>query len=399
MKKLKVKKEKGITLVALVVTIVVLLILAGISLNLVLGQNGIVSKAKEAREKTDEATTNTELFFNSTVDEIDKIIGDNNTSSEKITDEEFKKNPTNYKHKDQSDENKDTGIGTDGRPVNMDLWYYEIIWDGSLRLGAIDGSYIGGPGYENSNITSEGTIKGTVPRLIYVAEKDEVLAVTSMYGTFYNCTNLRVAPELPDTITDMHQTFEGCTGLIKASEIPTSVTRLRRIFYGCGSLKLAPSIPKNVTNIREAFEGTGITTAPTIPENVQDMAGAFSDCVNLTTAPKIPKNVTSLNQTFSGCMSLTVAPAIPDGVINLYGTFDGCTNLTTASAIPESVNEMEFTFQNCTSLTGTITINATLNYKDGCFKGTVKPIVLKGTSPNLAELAATAENGNVTVEQ
>ena len=36
--------EKGITLIALVVTIVVLLILAGISINLVLGENGIIKK-------------------------------------------------------------------------------------------------------------------------------------------------------------------------------------------------------------------------------------------------------------------------------------------------------------------------------------------------------------------
>ena len=46
---------KGITLVALVVTIVVLLILAGVSINSVLGENGIIIKAKEAAEKTDAA--------------------------------------------------------------------------------------------------------------------------------------------------------------------------------------------------------------------------------------------------------------------------------------------------------------------------------------------------------
>ena len=39
-------QEKGITLVALVVTIIVLLILAGIALSLVLGNNGILGKAK-----------------------------------------------------------------------------------------------------------------------------------------------------------------------------------------------------------------------------------------------------------------------------------------------------------------------------------------------------------------
>ncbi|MFR1647544.1 MAG: hypothetical protein ACLSWT_04270 [Clostridia bacterium] len=52
---MKTKEMKGITLVALVVTIVVLLILAGVSINLVLGNNGIITKAKEAAEKTAEA--------------------------------------------------------------------------------------------------------------------------------------------------------------------------------------------------------------------------------------------------------------------------------------------------------------------------------------------------------
>lgn len=44
------KKEKGITLIALVVTIVVLTILTTVSVNTVLGQNGIISKAKQAKE-------------------------------------------------------------------------------------------------------------------------------------------------------------------------------------------------------------------------------------------------------------------------------------------------------------------------------------------------------------
>lgn len=43
------KQEKGITLVALVVTIVVLLILAGVSITMVLGNNGIVKKAQDAK--------------------------------------------------------------------------------------------------------------------------------------------------------------------------------------------------------------------------------------------------------------------------------------------------------------------------------------------------------------
>ena len=49
----KYKSMNGITLVALVVTIVVLLILAGISINMVLGENGIIARASEAKTKTE----------------------------------------------------------------------------------------------------------------------------------------------------------------------------------------------------------------------------------------------------------------------------------------------------------------------------------------------------------
>ena len=50
------KNTKGITLIALVITIIVLLILAGVVINLTLGKNGILNKAKEAREKYEIAT-------------------------------------------------------------------------------------------------------------------------------------------------------------------------------------------------------------------------------------------------------------------------------------------------------------------------------------------------------
>ena len=51
-------KQNGITLIALVVTIVVLLILAGVSLNAIFSENGIIKRAKDAQNKMDQATQN-----------------------------------------------------------------------------------------------------------------------------------------------------------------------------------------------------------------------------------------------------------------------------------------------------------------------------------------------------
>ena len=45
------KNNKGITLIALVITIVILIILAGVAINLTLGENGILKKAENAREE------------------------------------------------------------------------------------------------------------------------------------------------------------------------------------------------------------------------------------------------------------------------------------------------------------------------------------------------------------
>ena len=49
------KKNKGITLIALVITIIVLLILAGVAISMLSGENGILRKAAEAKTKTEEA--------------------------------------------------------------------------------------------------------------------------------------------------------------------------------------------------------------------------------------------------------------------------------------------------------------------------------------------------------
>lgn len=55
------KQEKGITLVALVITIIVLLILAGVSISLVMGDNGVLSQANNAVNSTELASVKDEV--------------------------------------------------------------------------------------------------------------------------------------------------------------------------------------------------------------------------------------------------------------------------------------------------------------------------------------------------
>ncbi len=66
------KKQSGITLVALVVTIVVLLILAGITIMYTMGENSIFKKAQEAKNKTEEAIKNEQEYMNSIDDMVNE---------------------------------------------------------------------------------------------------------------------------------------------------------------------------------------------------------------------------------------------------------------------------------------------------------------------------------------
>lgn len=61
--KKQIKTPNAITLIALVITIIVLIILAGISISLLFGENGIITKAKETKElqKIAELTEKLEL--------------------------------------------------------------------------------------------------------------------------------------------------------------------------------------------------------------------------------------------------------------------------------------------------------------------------------------------------
>lgn len=77
------KNKKGITLVALVVTIVVLLILAGVTLNLLLDENGLISKSKDARDVSRAEAIKEEI----TLWQTDKLVVENGAGSHESMDD------------------------------------------------------------------------------------------------------------------------------------------------------------------------------------------------------------------------------------------------------------------------------------------------------------------------
>ncbi len=80
MKNQFMKRQSGITLVALVVTIVVLLILAGITIMYTMGDNSIFKKAQEAKEKTDQAIKNEQNYLENLANRLEEEYGTNQTT-------------------------------------------------------------------------------------------------------------------------------------------------------------------------------------------------------------------------------------------------------------------------------------------------------------------------------
>ena len=161
-------------------------------------------------------------------------------------------------------------------------------------------------------------------------------ASSGVFTNNQNITSVTFSDGITFTNNSMVYTFYSCTNLTQAPNIPNSVTNMYRTFYYCTNLTQAPNIPNSVTN----------------------MSYTFFNCRNLTQAPNIPNSVTDMSGTFQYCHNLTPAPIIPNRVINMCKTFSYCYNLTQAPNIPNSVTDMAYTFSDCTNLIGNIIIKS-----------------------------------------
>ena len=81
------RKSKGITLIALVITIVILLILAAISLNAILGENGILARAQKSRMETQIAKEKEQIEIAYNTLKTNKLIDGEDIDSEKFKNE------------------------------------------------------------------------------------------------------------------------------------------------------------------------------------------------------------------------------------------------------------------------------------------------------------------------
>ena len=390
------RNERGITLIALVVTIVVLLILAGVSISMLTGENGIITQAQQSKLQTEIGKEKEYITLSIASIKSDKLSrGD----TSEITSSELQTEMNKYT-------NEATVTGTRTLRVTYESGRsYEVDQNGNVtqkdeleetaedfftfdeETGTITGIVENtskdpnGVGFyyqdlqgfsSETNIVIPETINGVEVKIIgrYAfqnATNVESIIIPNSVTTiktraFDDCTGL-TSITIPDSVTTIeNDVFYSCSSLTSIT-IPNSVTTIEhRTFYNCSSLTNI-TIPESVTSIESsAFSGCTSLTSITIPDSVTTIEDdVFYSCSSLTSIT-IPESVTSIGiSAFSGCSSLT-SITIPNSVTTIgYEAFYNCSSLTNIT-IPESVTSISWdTFYNCTSLTS-ITIPNSVTY-------------------------------------
>ncbi len=326
----KVKEEnKGITLIALIITIIVLLILAGITLSMVLGPNGIIERAKEAKEQTEGAALNEQLMLN----EVDRYL------EEQLG---------NKEPEDKTALKIVVNSGTDGIVV-LPIDASKCDLEGGYNINWGDGTT--GKQQASATVKAQLASKDTLSKI-------HIAASTDPDGLEHTYTEKN--KEYAVTITGNCSLLTSSCGNVMRDKIieiaQWGETGLQRIHLsGCTNLRKIASPSQNsfagVTDFNYTFAGCiSLTSIPADLFNncseITDFGGTFAGCSSLT---DIPANlfdncqeVTSFRNTFDSCTSLRGDPIKlweegRDGITQTsggFGCYYNCTNLNGYSEIP-----------------------------------------------------------------
>ena len=264
--KTKNKQEKGITLIALVVTIVVLLILAGVSISLVLSNNGVISKAKDARNQYAEAQTNDEKQLNEVSDWIDTKVSNYDPASEGviIPDGYYYVGGTKEKGIVISDNANDKELDKGKEDVRRDLagnqWVWVPVETPSILYTTEDAGVAldGGMGvkttkYTNSKIISEqercrpGNIRKR-------REPDVLINMDNKYATEAFSSYKNMAETLVSEYDEMIRSLEKYHGFyigryeLSENGEKTGVTQINKNWYE--NYKVCTTLAKEGTEVK-----------------------------------------------------------------------------------------------------------------------------------------------------
>ena len=231
----KFKEKRGITLIALVVTIIVLLILAGISISMLTGQNGILNRAGEAKEQTTAAQKNEEENLNTMQDLIEENILSNNeykgiTITEKSADVIFLKADGTTEGDINNLETGDIVKFGDYEYHYNQKYYHNPRGTGWSDEDTMDGW---GATVIDRNKTEYGELCGN----IFGKQLKNIDCLFGSGVSLEGCKNIQKSPKIPYGVVSMGGAYQNCTNLKTAETIPSSVTNMDYAFSECDNLE------------------------------------------------------------------------------------------------------------------------------------------------------------------
>ncbi len=130
-------KEKGVTLIALVITIIVLIILAGVAINTLVGENGIITQAQRAKNDTEQGKKEEESGLLSLEEQINQALGESFNTQEGVNRPKLASGMTPIKFTEPTSSEKGKAektesSNTDWYDYNSKKWANSQTEDGSM---------------------------------------------------------------------------------------------------------------------------------------------------------------------------------------------------------------------------------------------------------------------------
>ena len=337
----KLKNKNGVTLIALAVTIIIMLILAGVTISTLTGNSGITTKASKAKTKS---------YLANIKEEYELYL------SEKRMDDEYDLDTLYANDKTIRYEGNEVGTGIaeicssikkgdekkfeiiKGKiyyvsqdknviPIAVELGFsinpYEITDSGVLKSSSMNLYLVDNDGHLDLS-EYEGKIKtieagafskveiesGINPLQSIVLPK----GITTIGDDAFSYNTSLTSIKIPNTVTSIgKRAFQGCTNLTSI-EIPDTVTYIGDYcFSGCNRLQKIKLSKKIQTINQRLLQGCSSLTEIEIPEGVKSIGyAAFISCNKLTTIT-LPASLTSFNGTAIAGLSRLTEVKVADG--------------------------------------------------------------------------------------
>ena len=318
----KLKNKNGVTLIALAVTIIIMLILAGVTISMLTGNSGITTNASKAKTKS---------YLANIKEEYELYL------SEKRMDDEYDLDTLYANDKTIRYEGNEVGTGIAEICSSIkkgDEKKFEII-KGKIYYVSQDKNVIPiavelGFSINPYEITDSGVLKSSSMNL-YLVDNDGHLDLSEYEG--------KIKTIEAGAFSKVE--IESGINPLQSIVLPKGITTIGDDAFSYNTSLTSIKIPNTVTSIgKRAFQGCTNLTSIEIPDTVTYIGDyCFSGCNRLQKI-KLSKKIQTINQRLlQGCSSLTEIE-IPEGVKSIgYAAFSSCSKLTTIT-LPASLTSL-----------------------------------------------------------